>query len=669
MTNPERRQEASQTEGDINSRIDSLLETSKATSKASARDGHGLPAAQSETTLAFMDRMRAQERTQAYRKDFQQQQEKDRGSRQGKIFRSMRFPSSGMVPRESTVFETREATRATATIKSRPSLGRTVEVIPDRGMDLGRALKSLDVNCAVNNVRKDANKQRYYERPGSKRKRLHRTRSPVTSPISPKSQGRPRPRGPPNFESRSSDSHSFQQHSQLQKRPDVAASPSASSPGIQTQGRNSTRTTRASTDSKASRTSSNASPIAKRALRALKAPASIKVPSASRASPPVRPARSGFAWSGQISGRRYEIRVGKSPETDTASPAVKASDNQPAPFPTRESSTCTTTRVTPTRVTPIPIIRRHRSQHLPMDKSSDSSPDERPRKSLVDRTKRLLGIKSMATSPSPVPARPGPHSPTTQSLNHAASALRELSDKQKRSPPSGSTSTSNLSAISIAGRPKHSRGKLRPGYRRRHTGHSSSSSILRLTLGKPPVGTPNSDCMYTGSDEQQYFRVELTEPGAPTYLPSEARRIGTPPLPQNGSKLRGFFFDYNAPQSVEEQASSGWPNAPMDTIVLHNRQQGHLPHSSQPTTAARSPGARLKREDMNVEWFRIKAAVDEVREERDDFELNVPEHLPSSPLCPRHPKHKSGGKGVCVYHGRTKTGANDEVVEGGFDWR
>ncbi|KAL8649762.1 MAG: hypothetical protein Q9210_004211 [Variospora velana] len=483
------------------------------------------------------------------------------------------------------------------------------------------------------------------------------TKSPVTSPISPKSQGRPRPRGPPSFESHSSDSHSFQ-HNQLQKRPDVAASPSALSPGIQTQGRNSTRT-RASIDSKASRTSSNASSIAKRALRALKAPASsIKVPSVSRAPPPVRPARSGFAWSGQISGRRYEIRVGKNPETDMASPTVKYSDNQPAPFPTRETSTYTTTRVTP-----IPIIRRHRSQHLPMDRSTDSSPDERPRKSLVDRTKRILGIKSTATSPSPVPARPDPHSPTTQALNHAASALREFSDKHKLTPPSGSTSTSNLSAMSIAGRPKHSRGKLRPGYRRRHTGHSSSSSILRLALGKPPVGTPNSDCMYTGSDEQQYFRVELTEPGAPTYLPSEARRIGTPPLPQNGSKLRGFFFDYNAPQSVEEQASS----TPMNTVVLHNRQQGHLPHSSQPTTP-RSPGARLKREGMNVEWFRIKAAVDEVREERDDFELNVPEHLPSSPLCPRHPKHKSGGKGVCVYHGRIKTEA-DEVVEEGFGWR
>jgi hypothetical protein len=34
------------------------------------------------------------------------------------------------------------------------------------------------------------------------------------------------------------------------------------------------------------------------------------------------------------------------------------------------------------------------------------------------------------------------------------------------------------------------------------------------------------------------------------------------------------------------------------------------------------------------------------------FEINIPEHFPNSPLCPRNPKHKSGGRGVCVYHGR-----------------
>ncbi|KAF2165528.1 hypothetical protein M409DRAFT_24381 [Zasmidium cellare ATCC 36951] len=35
-------------------------------------------------------------------------------------------------------------------------------------------------------------------------------------------------------------------------------------------------------------------------------------------------------------------------------------------------------------------------------------------------------------------------------------------------------------------------------------------------------------------------------------------------------------------------------------------------------------------------------------------EHNVPDHLPNSPLCPLHHKHKSGGKAICPLHGRYK---------------
>jgi hypothetical protein len=38
------------------------------------------------------------------------------------------------------------------------------------------------------------------------------------------------------------------------------------------------------------------------------------------------------------------------------------------------------------------------------------------------------------------------------------------------------------------------------------------------------------------------------------------------------------------------------------------------------------------------------------------FELSLPpEHLPSSPLCPRNPLHPSGGAGICPFHGRRKS--------------
>lgn len=57
-----------------------------------------------------------------------------------------------------------------------PSVGRTVSVEPERGIDLGRAFRNLDINCARNTVKGDFMRQRFHERPGLKRKRLRSTR-------------------------------------------------------------------------------------------------------------------------------------------------------------------------------------------------------------------------------------------------------------------------------------------------------------------------------------------------------------------------------------------------------------------------------------------------------------------------------------------------------------
>lgn len=37
------------------------------------------------------------------------------------------------------------------------------------------------------------------------------------------------------------------------------------------------------------------------------------------------------------------------------------------------------------------------------------------------------------------------------------------------------------------------------------------------------------------------------------------------------------------------------------------------------------------------------------------FVLELPEHLPNSPLCPKNPAHKSGGSGICPSHGRRRS--------------
>ena len=117
--------------------------------------------------------------------------QRDRGNpTRGSIARSMAFPkptttetstpsstNTDLTDHHSQAQTRREIaigkpTRAHRTIRSSPSVGRTIEINPDRGMDIGRALRSLEIQCAVNRVRSDLMRQRFHERPGMKRKRL-----------------------------------------------------------------------------------------------------------------------------------------------------------------------------------------------------------------------------------------------------------------------------------------------------------------------------------------------------------------------------------------------------------------------------------------------------------------------------------------------------------------
>ncbi|KAL8667743.1 MAG: hypothetical protein Q9168_007207 [Polycauliona sp. 1 TL-2023] len=150
--------------------IDSLLDKVSDRPRSDANSSTPSNTYNGETAAGMVERLRAESR----RKDFAAS-EKER-SRQGSLSRGMMMPPRTLDPRQQDMIHIQEATRAVATIKSRPSLGRTVEVMPERGLDLGRALRSLEINCAVNNVRNDAQTQRFHERPGAKRKRLHSVR-------------------------------------------------------------------------------------------------------------------------------------------------------------------------------------------------------------------------------------------------------------------------------------------------------------------------------------------------------------------------------------------------------------------------------------------------------------------------------------------------------------
>lgn len=67
-----------------------------------------------------------------------------------------------------------------------------------------------------------------------------------------------------------------------------------------------------------------------------------------------------------------------------------------------------------------------------------------------------------------------------------------------------------------------------------------------------------------------------------------------------------------------------------------------------------------KRHDEALVRAHINAALENHNSEDDDpeavFEIDVPDHLPNSPLCPKDLRHKHHGKGICPMHGRRKKG-------------
>ncbi|MCJ1341348.1 hypothetical protein MMC09_006644 [Bachmanniomyces sp. S44760] len=249
---------------------------------------------------------------------------------------------------------------------------------------------------------------------------------------------------------------------------------------------------------------------------------------------------------------------------------------------------------------------------------------------LYCRTKRQLGLKGKKTPKQPVYRDESrAFSATGDALDLASSLLRDFTEKQARP----LSTTSSLSNLSIAGHSK------RFFSRSRHSVVSTSSSIREVMMGKPPVASPDPETWYTGSDGQKYFYVDMGARDAPSCLPSEAQRIGTPPLRESsisGRKHRGFFFDYIPPGSEE-------------FLVMKETQRSLSP--SFPTDVI----------ETEKDWFRLSSHDPLEPGKTPTEEIEAPEHLPSSPLCPKNRRHPSGGKGICPSHGRIRKPAEDHL--------
>ncbi|KAI1762921.1 hypothetical protein GGR53DRAFT_396333 [Hypoxylon sp. FL1150] len=165
---------------------------------------------------------------------------------------------------------------------------------------------------------------------------------------------------------------------------------------------------------------------------------------------------------------------------------------------------------------------------------------------------------------------------------------------------------------------------------------SATSSLRDALRGQTPTASPASDAGPLKLPDLQF-------PGG------EARRVKTPPLRegnQHRCQPRSFFFDIATPPSgsISSYDSGEW-------------RLSRRPRSPPPTAAiVREDGDYdRKKKDSAKEWWEVPVAVPRYEAMAPaSFKFDMPEHLPSSPMCPTNARHKSGGTGVCVYHGRKK---------------
>ncbi|MCJ1295351.1 hypothetical protein MMC34_006913 [Xylographa carneopallida] len=341
----------------------------------------------------------------------------------------------------------------------------------------------------------------------------------------------------------------------------------------------------------------------------------------------------GHRWKRETSSHLIELRVtrrdpqkGSPPVEDFCEPTA-ANQNNVDEKHRYEGAEGTVPKLQQTRMSIAP-------SSMIMKKDPLKVPSVEYSEGLYCRVRRRLGLKKgLVLVPDGEKSLYGEHSETGMILNHAAELLRDAQD-QKSTLNGLSTRTSKLSIAAVQ---NHRKGGS----------CSNTSSLRKLFMGKAPLPSPDPAALYTGSNNEQYFRVEMSTPEAPNFLPSEARRVDTPPTPGgngNGRKLRGFFFDFYPPGEDSDPKSPSWASSNA------SRKSSKV---SGTKTVASDP-------EIEREWFKVKVAT---FSDQKNFEFDVPDHLPNSPMCARNPRHTSGGTGICPYHGRART-ASTQASDG-----
>lgn len=113
------------------------------------------------------------------------------------------------------------------------------------------------------------------------------------------------------------------------------------------------------------------------------------------------------------------------------------------------------------------------------------------------------------------------------------------------------------------------------------------------------------------------------------------------------------MFPYESEQKLPEKHSSSTTKPRRDTNRSTLRNLLKTPTKFIPTSRHGSPDS--ERHSKSRPSTSMRSSMSQHFSKAHAFEINVPDHLPNSPLCPANPMHPSKGQGVCPMHGRNRT--------------
>ncbi|KAI1103134.1 hypothetical protein F4804DRAFT_333633 [Jackrogersella minutella] len=308
-------------------------------------------------------------------------------------------------------------------------------------------------------------------------------------------------------------------------------------------------------------------------------------------------------------------------DSDFATPLATPLDQPPSTAAASLSSFFHLPPTTPEEKPKKSLIARllpdHKSKHHKTDSSNDASVYEYTKSTIEGTRAQLLG-----------------HRQTQSPMRRVASLLRE---ETKGGGGGGGGWTRKLFGKS-------------PWHRKPSDASASSSvasSVRDVLRGRTPFTSPVSHAEPISS-----FCVQF--PGG------EAKRVKTPPLRESGNpagRPRSFFFDIATPpiDDNNNNSSGGSSSSSSSSEQTESRRPPpRVPYAAGRQSEQEKDKGREKR-DSGKEWWEVPVAVPRYEAiTPNPFEFDLPEHLPNSPMCPANKRHKSGGTGVCVYHGRRK---------------